>query len=61
MDELVNSSEESEEETVISRARDFFRSGVTRLREGNNSLPPSRQVFRSIIWDVSFLSPIQEA
>ena len=49
MDGLVNSSEENEEETVISRARGFFRSGVTRLREGNNSLPRF----------ATFLSPIQ--
>ena len=41
MDELVNSNEENEEGNVISRARAFVRSEVTRLREGN-SLPPSR-------------------
>ena len=41
MDELVNSSEENEGETVISRVRTFLGSGVTRLREGK-SLPPSR-------------------
>lgn len=34
MDELVNSNEENEEGNVISRARAFVRSEVTRLREG---------------------------